>query len=366
MHGLSKDMATRIIGAKGEIKVYNKDFSPIIHYDTQINELCEKFKEITNAGPVNKGEYLLKRNHHTMYTENFGIDFKTYEKNSDILKKMRIGTPNDSLFKENGIILGLDLAWNLIATVGDTVELVSPLLMVPTLFGGFLPKIQKFKVVGIFHTGMPEYDGIFSYIDINNSTRFKPNKGIDHIEVNTKIKNNKLKSFTEKIEKEFPNLKAEHWEIFDKSLFQAIKIERIAMNIVMSIILILASFNMTGNFIRTITEKKEEIAILKAIGMNKNDIVLFFIIMGLIIAILAIFIADIMAFLLLFFQSVYQWVKIPVPGFPFSAIPVDLSIIRIILFSLLAIFICLIGTLYPAIKTLKIDIIEVLNEEKNN
>ena len=135
------------------------------------------------------------------------------------------------------------------------------------------------------------------------------------------------------------------------------------MFVVMAIIIMLASFNVTGNFIRTVTEKREEIALLKTIGMQKKDIMEFFMLMGVIVGIAGIFMADILAFVILYLQDKYGFAKIPVPGFPFSAVPVDLSLMRIFQYSLLTLFICVIGTIYPAYKTMKINIIEVLHEE---
>jgi lipoprotein-releasing system permease protein len=190
---------------------------------------------------------------------------------------------------------------------------------------------------------------------------FKKRKGADYIEFKTNITDYKYSGLTQQIEADFPRISAEHWEIFDKTLFQAIKVEKIALFVVMAIIIVLASFNITGNFIRTVTEKKGEIAILKTIGMDKKDIFGFFILMGLIVCTAGVIIADMLAGLLLFLQARYEFVQIPVPGFPFTAVPVDLSVSNILMYSLLTLAICLLGTLYPAYKTMKVNIIEVLH-----
>jgi lipoprotein-releasing system permease protein len=131
----------------------------------------------------------------------------------------------------------------------------------------------------------------------------------------------------------------------------------------MSIILFLASFNITGNFIRTVKEKKDEIALLKTMGMNKRDIFSFFMGMGILIAVVGVLIANIIAFTALYLQHTIGFVRIPLPGLPFTAIPVHLSLMRHVGFSLLTIGICILGALYPAIKGIKINIIEVLHDE---
>jgi len=366
MSGLSRDMTERIISTKGEMRIFNKDFSPIKNYNTFIDSLSEN-SSIKVSGPVNHDEFLIRRRNFSAYTETFGIDYHKHKEISDVLNMIRIGQPTYESFIDNGIILGLDVSFQLNATVGDTIEIVSPSILIPTALG-MIPKTKRFKVIGIFSSGLPEFDRLYSFIDIENSKEFKKNplQGIDYIELKTNLIKKDFKKLTQEIETQFPQYTVQHWEIFDKSLFQAVKVEKYAMFVVMTIILVLASFNIAGNFIRTVSEKKEEIALLKTIGMNKKDIFSFFMTMGLIIGISGVIIANILAFSLLFLQNYYQFVKIPIPGFPFTAIPVDLSIARFVYLSLLAIFICVVGTIYPAYKTIKINIIEVLHEEQQH
>jgi lipoprotein-releasing system permease protein len=365
MNGLQKNMTKQIVETKFEVKVYNKDYSPIIDYQQIAESLVNDFPEVITASAVNKGEFLLRKKNYTQYTENYGVDFLKHEKNSKLFQNIFLGYPDEESFKANGIILGSDLAWNIVAGVGDTIDVVSPLILIPTPFG-LIPKIEPYKVVGIFNSEFQEFDMTYSYIDIENSKKLRTKEGIDFLELKTNITDYNYRKLVNKIEEKYPNLVAEHWEIYDKTLFQAIQIEKIAMFVVMSIILVLASFNITGNFIRTISEKRDEIAILKAIGMTKKDIRKFCLIMGITVGFSGIVIADLLSFFVLKIQLKYEYFKIPVPGFPFNVIPVDLSFLRILLFSALCLIICIIGTIYPTNNALKINIIEVLNEEKQN
>ena len=362
MNGLRLDMAERIISTKGEVRVIKEDFSPFIEYDVFIDSLVNGYPQIEIAGPVNRDDLLMRRRHNTAYTETFGIDYIKHNQISKIFSSIRIGNPNEETFKNNGIIIGLDIAYSLIASVGDTIEVISPAIMTPTPLG-LIPKTERFTVVGVFSTGFPEFDRLYCFIDIEKSKEFKRHNGADYIELKTNIENFKYNKLSQQIENDFPGIKAESCEIFDKTLFQSIKVEQIAMFVVMAIIIVLASFNITGNFIRTITEKKAELATLKTLGMNKKDIFSFIMIMGLIVCSAGILIADILAFILLYVQSRFEIIQIPIPGFPFTAVPVDLDVMRFVYFSLLTLFICIIGTIYPASKTMKIDIIKVLHED---
>jgi len=365
MNGLGTDMARRIVSAKGEVRLFQQDFSPFNNYQETIDSLKQKYPQVTAGGPVNHGEFLLRRKNYSQYTDCYGIDLAQHKMISNLYDKIRIGSPSETAFANNGIILGLDLSWQLNATVGDTVEVVSPLVMTPTPLG-LIPKTDKFRVVGIFQSGLPEFDRLYSYIDIEKSAGFKRQVGVDYIELKTNISDLNFRGLVVAIERDFPHLRAEHWEIFDKTLFQAIRIEKYAMFVVMAIILVLASFNITGNFIRTVKEKRDEIALLNTIGMSKQEIFYFFVIMGSLIGLSGIILADFLSYLLLFLQRTFEFVKIPVAGFPFSAVPVDINHVRILAFSLLTFVICVLGTLYPAYKTMKINITEVLNEEQQH
>ena len=362
MNGLSNDMAERIISTKGEIRIIREDYSPFLETDGFIDSLVNNYPQIIEGGPVNRDDLLIRRRHQTAYTETFGIDFNKHSKISNIFSMIKIGNPDESTFKNNGIIIGLDIAFNLVATIGDTIEVISPAVMTPSPLG-LIPKTERFTIVGIFSTGFPEFDRLYCFIDIEKSKEFKRHNGADYIELKTNIRNFKYQKITQQIEKDLLGIKAEHWEIFHKTLFQAIKVEQIAMFAVMTIIIVLASFNIKGNFIRTITEKKAEIATLKTLGMDKINIFSFIMIMGLIVCGAGILIADLIAFLLLYLQVKYEFIQIPIPGFPFTAVPVDINLLRFIYFSLLTLLICTIGTIYPALKTMKIDIIKVLHEE---
>ena len=360
MNGLSQDMQKRIISTKGDLRIFNKDFSPIFDYTQLIDNLVTEYPEISIAAPVNQGEFLLRRRNLTAYSENFGIDIIKHKDISAILNMMRIGNPTAEAFQNNGIILGLDISFQLNATVGDTVDVVSPSILIPTSLG-LVPRMERYRVVGIFQSGLPEFDRLYSFIDIEKSKGFKRHTGVDFIEVKT---TNNGKEIRPQIERDHPYLSAQHWSEYDSTLFQAIQVEKIAMLIVLSIILVLASFNITGNFIRTATEKREEIAILKTLGMNKNDIIHFFVIMGFFVCIAGIMVANILAYFLLFLQDKYAMILIPVPGFPFTAVPVDISLIRMLMYSFLTMAICMIGTFYPAYKALRINIIDVFKEHK--
>jgi len=365
MNGLSSDMARRIVSAKGEIRLYQKDFSPFTEYQALADSLSQRYPQVVVAGPVTHGEYLIKRKNNTAYTECFGVDFSRHKIISNIFSQVRIGSPTETQFLDKGIILGSEIAWQIMATVTDTIEVVSPLVMTRTPLG-LIPKTERFRVVGIFRSGLPEFDRLYSFIDIEHSQNFKRQRSIDYIELKTDIKNLNFRPLVAQIEIDFPHLHAEHWEIFDRTLFSAIKVEKVAMFVVMAIILVLASFNITGNFIRTVTEKREEIALLQTIGITKKGIFSLFIIMGTLIGTAGILIADFLALLIMYLQKTFELIQIPVPGFPFSAVPVDISISRIMWFSLLSFAICVAGTLYPASKTMKVSIIEVLNEEQQH
>ncbi len=269
MNGFSSDMMKRVIETKGEIRFSRNDKKPINNYADISNKL-KQINNIDQVSPVVYCELLLRRNQYTAFSQSAGVKLKEHEKVSSLLRKIRLGNPNEKGLSQNGIILGSELSYQLFATIGDTLEVISPAGAVMSAFG-YLPKVDKVVVIGVFSTGLPEYDQSLSYISLDLAMNLKNQQGIDFFECTTNAKmqsdftakyfNKNRVIYSEPDNKE-SFLKANHWSDIDHSLFKAIKIEKTAMFFVLSLMLILSGFNIMNNNIRTISEKKFDISLL--------------------------------------------------------------------------------------------------------
>ncbi len=359
MNGFELDMKNRVIGSKAEIKIYHKNYDPIKDYDI-ILEKVDNLPEVIKSAPVCQNELMIQNKKNLASTICFGIDLKKQNQVTEILDKIVIGYPSSQDLENDGIIIGLDLSLTINATVGENIQLSSPLGTVPSPFG-LLPKTKKLKVIGIFLSGMPEYDKLFTYISLKNSQYFLDFEDeVNQVEVKTYNlrRSTKIARLIQDVIGD--DFVVEDWSEFDANLFNAIKLEKVVMFLVLALMIIIASFNMTGNFIKLVAEKKVEIGVLKAIGASEKDIVRMFVNIGLIIGIIGTFIGVAFALLLLLAQSYWHFIKIPVAGFPLQWIPVDMRFLDFIIVPIVVIVISFLTTLHPARRTVKIDPIKII------
>lgn len=362
MNGFSEDMMKRVVETKGEVRLVQKGYKPIESYQELLKTLNSE-KNIIASAPICTTELLLRNSNYTAYSEVFGIDLNQHIKVSDFYKTMRLGMADNQKLQDNGIILGSELSIELVATVGDTIEVISPTGSVMTPFG-YIPRMEKMRVIGIFSSGMPEYDRYYSYISLPVAMYLKNQNGVDYLEVKTKNRH-KSNHVTSYLNKKFnPQFIAEDWREIDSSLFNAIMVEKTAMFFVLALMLLLSGFNITGNSVKTITEKKISIALFKTMGLSEKDIFKIVANMGLIIGLIGTLLGELLAFILIGSQLLWKYIQIPVPGFPFEVLPIMLKPWDFLFFGLFSLLICFLSTLIPARKALKYDIIKILRENE--
>ncbi len=362
MNGFDTDMRMRVIGSKAEIKIHHNDYSPIRNY-ADLTRKLEDIPAVLAAAPVCETELMIQKDNNLSSTLCFGIDYTSHDRITDIIDKIVVGIPRQEDLEEDGIIIGLDLSLTINATVGEYVQLMSPIGTEPSPFG-LLPRSKKLKVVGIFSSGMPEYDQLHTYISLSNAQYYLGYQDeVNLLEVKT-INSRKSQIYAKTIQKKLgDDFIVEDWSVFDANLFNAIKMEKIIMFLVLALMIIIASFNMMGNFVKLVAEKKIEIGVLKAMGATDKDIMKIFVLTGTCVGIVGVFIAFILAISLLLAQLKWQFIMIPVPGFPLQWLPVEIRISDFILIPIIAVIISFLTTLLPAKKTIRIDPIKIIRNE---
>lgn len=359
MNGFDSDMRNRVIGSKAEIKIYKEDYSPISNYNELI-EMISINKKVVGAAPVCDIELMIQKENDLSSTLCYGIDLDKQKNVTELLNKIVVGVPDKDALEDDGIIIGMGLSLTLSATVGEYIQLISPIGTQPSPFG-LLPKSKKLKVVGIYISGMPEYDRVYTYISLKNSQYFLGYENeVTQIEVKSINPSRSTRIANEIQNKINGDYVVEDWSEFEANLFNAIKMEKVVMFFVLALMIIIASFNMSGNFVKLVTEKRVEIGVLKSMGASGKDVVKVFIHIGAIIGILGTLIGLMLAVIVLYAQMKFHFIVIPVPGFPLQWLPVEMRILDFILVPVLAIVISLLTTLHPAGRTVKIDPMKII------
>ncbi|MGB6972368.1 MAG: lipoprotein-releasing ABC transporter permease subunit [Desulfobulbales bacterium] len=253
-----------------------------------------------------------------------------------------------------GIILGKEIARSLRVDMGDNIRLFSP--SGPLTPMGVIPKIKTCRVVGIFDTGMYEYDSSLAYVSLTTAQ--------DLLELDEAVHGLELKvddiykasAIAKELEKKLGfGYVVKDWISMNKNLFSALKLEKTAMFIVLALIVLVAAFNIISTLIMVVMSKGKDIAILKSMGATSKGIMKIFIYEGLVIGLTGTVLGVIGGLALCEVLSRYQFIKLPSDVYPITTLPVKILPMDVTLVAVSAALITLLATIYPSWKASKID-----------
>jgi len=363
MNGFRSELVEKIIGFNAHIVIQSYDKS------TDDNLLdSENIKSISkNIVFSNNGEVVLINKNFTKGLALRGYKTKDFKK-LEIFKKINTAG-NNNFFSGKTISIGKELSFDLNLDIGDNVLLMSP-TGEDTIIGN-LPKQESYKITSIFDSGLVEFDQNVAFVNIENLESLL---NLDDSKRNIEIYlNNPLNIEKSKLEIQniFQNNFIYSWADLNKSLFSALKVERNVMFIILSLIIIVAAFNIISGLTILVKNKTKEIAILKSIGvLNKSIIKIFFLIgfyigtsatiFGIIIGTLfSIYIENVRVFL----SDVFNIPIFPEEIYFLSKMPSEININSIILISICSIVVTSIVSIFPAIKASKLNPIKALKYE---
>ncbi|MEH0020004.1 MAG: lipoprotein-releasing ABC transporter permease subunit [Desulfobacter sp.] len=257
-----------------------------------------------------------------------------------------------------GIILGKELANSIGVITGDKILLMSAKGITSPI--GQIPSMKRFVVSGTFESGMSEYDSMLAYVNLDQAQSLVSAKG----------KISALGIWLDQVFK-VKELKDEHlgfirypfyvrdWMDINQSLFSALKLEKTAMFVILTLIILVAAFNIASALIMMVMEKTKDIAVLKAMGATHAMIRRIFIIKGMIIGFLGTFIGTVAGVVICYILKKYEFIRLP-EAYPFSTLPVQLEYTDVALIAVSAIVICFLSTLYPSYKASRMDPVEAI------
>lgn len=394
MSGFEVDLQKKILGANAHIILlkYSDEFS-------EYKQVMEKVKEVPGVigeTPFIVGEVMLSANGNVAGSVIKGIDPATVENVTEIAQNILPGGSLDNLthpenitapFEERreerpidedpnivrapaakggkplpGILLGRELAASLKVVVGDRLDVVTPLggELGPN---GPIPKSRPFRVAGIFYSGMYEYDSKSVYILLKEAQDFFNLHGATGIELKVTDPDDArriAKAVVDKLDG-YP-YRARDWGELNRNLFSALKLEKLVMGIILSIIVVVAAGLIVATVIMLVLEKRKEISVLKALGVPDGGIVKIFLAEGLQIGIagglLGLFSG--MAWCL-FIDKVGIHLDPEVYYIP--SLPVKIEPFQTALSVLIAVLTTYLGSIYPALKASRVEPVEGLKAE---
>ena len=362
MNGFRTELINKIVG-----------FNPhviIKPYEKTINFKKFEQKEIKNISDeiliTNSAEGLIINKEYTK-----GILLRAYKKNdfsklSLVNKKEFIGNKKLNI---KHISIGKELSYIINAKIGDKIVIMSP-FGINTIVGS-LPKQEAYIVDSIFESGLIEFDQSVAFLNIRDIEELF-NLDVDSRYFEIFLKNPKNISSEKKILKNIFNEELIYtWDEQNKSLFSALKVERNVMFIILTLIIIVAAFNIISGLTILVKNKTKEIAILKSFGVQNNSIKKIFFLVGLIIGTSATIFGIILGVLFSIYieevrvllSNVFGITLFPEEIYFLSKMPSEINFLSITIIGLVSILITVIVSLYPAIKAANLDPIKSLKYE---
>ncbi len=368
MNGFREDLIERILGINSHITIYGRGEN-IKNYE-QIVARVSAIKGVKSANPLVEDKAMFTAASRSTGGLVKGIRVQDLE-NKELIAKNVTGDYK-SLKKKDRVLIGYNIASSMGLEVGDKIKIISAQMNSSIL--GSIPRIKTYKVGGIFESGMHEYDSTTIFMNFDMAkTHFRLGKRASAVEVFLDdIKNideMKLLIFNNLID--FDNLFFVDWQQSNASFIEALNIERMVMFLILTLIILVAAFNIISSMIMLVKDKNKNIALLRTMGMTRKSILRIFLICGSSIG----FVGTLLGIIIgVAFSANIEEIKLLIesltganlfnPAVYFlSKLPSKILISDVLMITLMSLGISFLATIYPAYKASKADPAEILRYE---
>jgi len=363
MSGFSDNLKNRILGANAHIVVNRMDVSPIEDWRT-VKQQIASVEGVTGVSPFIISQVLLTSQNNVAGSVIRGVNAEDEMKVTTISKFMKDGSFADLNIKSEVpmIALGKELAANLGVVVGDNITMVSPLGKKGPF--GITPKMKHFQVCGVFDTGMYEYNNTLAYINMSAAQDFfGMSDVVSGFSVGT-VNFDYAPDIADKIQAklDFPYWSRD-WISMNQNLFSALKLEKYAMFIILTLIIIVASFNVISMITVTVKDKKRDIAILRAMGASEGSISGIFKRQGMIIGVTGTIIGNLLGLAICVILMKFKIISLPADVYFMDRIPVKIEVMTFVVVSFCSLLITYLAGLFPARQSAKLDPVEALRRD---
>jgi len=370
MNGFRFELVQRILGINSHLSITGDHH--IENYSEVIENLTKNIKQINHLNPIVESQAMLIANQ-----QNQGVLIKGINTSDlsykELIKNNIIAGDINNINNKNQVIIGSTLAQNLNLAVGDSLKLVSA--ETNSTIIGTIPRIKTYQVGAIFNSGLFEYDSGTVFTNFAMAQiHFKVPNSATSIEVFTNnlddIENIKI-NIKKLLAKTNPNLMVSDWQDANASFIEALKIESVVMFLILTLIILVAVFNLISSMIMLVNDKKKNIALLRTIGFSKKNILNIFVICGSTIGFLGTFFGVLLGVIFsaninnikLWLESITNSNLFNPAIYFLSNLPSKIFISDVVIITSMSLALSFLATLYPAYKASKSQPAEILRYE---
>ena len=366
MNGFHDDLRGRILGITSHVNITS--FAGMISNYREVMGEVEKEKGVVGSTPFIYAPVMMTSGRSAGAVLR-GIDPLSASKVLKLQENLVRGNLADLVQPSHeapgtypGIILGYELANNLNTRVGEYLTIISPSGRLTPM--GQAPKSRLFQVVGIIQSGMYEYDNTLAYVDLPVAQQFL---GIGDSVTGIEVRVDdiyKAGEIAEALKKRLgPPFYISDWIKMNSNFFSALKLEKVVMFVILTLIILVAAFNIVSSLTMLVMEKGRDIAILKAMGATTASIRKIFVLEGFLIGICGTALGILGGYTLCSLLERYKFIDLPIDVYHISKLPVKMETLDLVAIAFAAICISLVATLYPSRKAARLDPAEALRYE---
>ena len=366
MTGFREALQTQILGVTSHITI--RSYYGDMNNSPKLLETVSNTPDVSGSSPYVVGQAMLQSKTRTLGITVRGIDIQREQQVSDLEKNIIQGSLKN--LPGFGIILGKQLATSLGVFPGERVTLIVATTNVTAM--GTLPRMKRFRVVGVFDTGMYEYDSSLAYIHLADAQiLLRMGQNITGIEVKTPQPEAAFHVRTVLQQRLGSGFWIQDWMEMNHNFFRALRLEKATMFVILFLVVLVAAFNIVSSLIMAVMEKSQEIAILKTMGASSAGIMAIFVINGGIIGVIGtlagLILGLAMAFnlepVLGFIEKVFGIQILSGEVYYIDHLPSKVVFSDVMWITGISLTISLFATLYPAWRAARVDPVEALRYE---
>jgi lipoprotein-releasing system permease protein len=371
MTGFEETLRDRLLGINAHVALVMRTGDSLRDYRSLIDQVKDE-KGVLAAAPAVYGQAMVTSGSRVSGVvirgidpdrANGVIDIQQYLVNGsleDLKEPHRLQDGDRTVFLP-GVLLGERLAAQLGAMLGDPVQVVSPLGKATVM--GMIPKVRRFVVVGLFKSGMHEYDATLAYINLSDAQSFfELGDAVSNIEIRVQDVY-QARDVANRIQQKlgFP-YGAQDWTRLWPNLFSALQLEKTVYFLVLLLMVIIGAFNIISTLIMVVMEKKKDIAVLQSMGARRRSIRRIFLIKGCVIGAVGTLLGVLFGYGICLLIARYEFM-LPEGVFLIPTVPVRIYLSNFIVVGLASFLICLLASIYPARHAAKMDPVEIIRYE---